>query len=573
MSLMQNSAWKKALDSCADPQRAHHYFERLTSTSMGTRLRRVSAEQARVLAALLSGSQALSELLAAHPDWLAGLLAAGVLQRPRWKDNLEFEVQGLLEQPVAAREYAEAYARLRSFKQKEMLRIAARDLGRLGDASEITREISDVADVCLGSVCRLCQQQLAERLGRPFHRDAEGRWQPTQFSVIGLGKLGGQELNYSSDVDVIFVYSEEGLVFKQPPEEIGTTGRGLGNHQFFVRLAEMFIAEVTRLAPEGSLFRIDLRLRPEGKAGPLARSLTSYENYYAQWGQTWERMMLIKARPVAGDPVLAAEVLETIQPFRYPRSLSQDVLQEIAGMKDRIEAEVVKAGEIERNVKLGRGGIREIEFVTQALQLLHGGRNPFLQDPQTLPALEKLARYNFLPTDRAQALTQSYRWLREVEHRLQMENNLQTHTIPTERRARERLAALMGFETVAEFETAHQSHARHVRETYDSLLKAEEPETLQTALPDLDRDRVEWLALLSDCSFRDTERAYHLIREFVHGPGYVHVSSRTVELALRLLPRLLVLCPDPGNSRRRGRYSRRPSCRIRTEWWRGWTVL
>jgi glutamate-ammonia-ligase adenylyltransferase len=211
-----------------------------------------------------------------------------------------------------------------------------------------------------------------------------------------MGKLGGQELNYSSDVDLIFVYTDEGHVFKEPPTRTQRRSKGLATHQFFKRLIEAFVAEVTRMAPEGMLFRIDLRLRPEGDAGPLARSLSSYENYYAQWGQTWERMMLIKARRVAGDASLAGEFLEMIQPFRYPRSLGEGALREIAAMKRRIESEVVRAGELGRNVKLGRGGIREIEFIVQTAQVLHAGRTPFLQGSQTLPLLDKLAQYQLL---------------------------------------------------------------------------------------------------------------------------------------------------------------------------------
>jgi glutamate-ammonia-ligase adenylyltransferase len=540
---MQNAAWRRVLETSADPMRAGRYYELLKSGSAGSRLKKTSAEQARIISAVLAGSEALSEWLIAHPDCL-GELEVDLLQRPRSKEALEERLARLLTARLGAGQYGEAYAGLREFKQREMLRIAARDLARLGGVPEITREISDLADVCLEWVYRLCWEQLASRLGRPYHRDAKGNWQPTKFSVIGLGKLGGQELNYSSDVDVVLVYSEEGATFKEPPRRNENAGRGLNNHPFFLRLAESFISEVARLTPEGSLFRIDLRLRPEGKAGPLVRSLTSYETYYAQWGQTWERMMLIKARPVAGDGVLGAEFLETIQPFRYPRSLNQRVLQEIAAMKDRIENEVVKSGEIERNVKLGRGGIREIEFVTQALQLLQGGRHPFIQDAQTLPGLEKLSRYNLLPPDEAQALSQAYCWLREVEHRLQMENNLQTHTIPTDRRSRDRLAALMGCQTVAEFERIHQRHTHNVRRTYDRLLKPDQPEPKQ-ALPDLDANRSAWLELLRARSFREPEKAFSLIYEFVRGPGYIHVSPRTVELALILVPKLLALCPTP----------------------------
>ena len=214
-----------------------------------------------------------------------------------------------------------------------MLRIAARDLARLGKLPEIMQEISDVADVCLERVWQVCYRQLAGRYGQPWHQDAGGHWQPTAGCVLGMGKLGGQELNYSSDVDVIFAYSEEGSVFKEPSGEPEQTRRTpvLTNHQFFNRLAEAFIAEVCRMTPEGALYRIDLRLRPEGDAGPLSRSLAGYENYYAQWGQTWERMMLIKARGVAGDAALAAEFLEMIQPFRYPRSINESVLQRGGG--------------------------------------------------------------------------------------------------------------------------------------------------------------------------------------------------------------------------------------------------
>src|SRR5208283_4074324 len=165
----------------------------------------------------------------------------------------------------------------------------------------------------------------------------------------------------------------------------------------------------------------------------LCRSLESCENYYAEWGQTWERMMLIKARPVAGDESLAAEFLEMIQSFRYPPSLSTDVLREVAAVKDRIETEVVGADELERNVKLGCGGIREIEFIVQSLQILHAGKQPFFQTGQTLPCLVKLAQYHLLSDEEARQLDAAYRFLRDVEHRLQMEENRQTHTIPADR--------------------------------------------------------------------------------------------------------------------------------------------
>jgi glutamate-ammonia-ligase adenylyltransferase len=376
---------------------------------------------------------------------------------------------------------------------------------------------------------------------------------------LGLGKLGGQELNYSSDVDVIFVYSEEGEVHKTPPgkkkardqKRSGRAGESrqpaLTNHQFFNRLAEAFVAELTRVTPEGTLYRIDLRLRPEGETGPLSRSLSGFENYYAQWGQTWERMMLIKARGVAGDSTLAAEFLEMIQPFRYPRSINESALREVGAMKDRIETEVVKAGELERNVKLGRGGIREIEFVVQSLQLLHAGRQPFLQGPQTLPALEKLVQYELLPPDSAGSLREAYVFLRNVEHRLQMEDNRQTHSIPVDRTALKRLARLMGLADEAAFEAARRKHTATVRRIFESVLKKEIPVSHSIApFPaEFAGAEAQWKQILAGHGFRDVDKAFRVLREFVEGPGYVHVSPRTRELACQLLPRLFQLCPKP----------------------------
>jgi hypothetical protein len=305
---MQWEIWERALARCADPARAREGLEKLRTTSAATALKRATAEQARILAALLSGSQVLSESLIAHPDWLSVASDPDYLRRPRKEQGLRRELTDRLRRLLAAREYAGALAAVRQFKQREMLRVAVRDLARLGSGAEITEEISNVADVCLDAVYQICRRQLTERLGEPYHCDLNDRWQPTTFCVLGLGKLGGQDLNYSSDIDVMFVYAEEGEVFKEKPRRGDEPGHRIPNHQFFRRLAEAIVAEVGRVTPDGMLFRIDLRLRPEGKAGPWARSLSSCENYYAQWGQTWERMMLIKARGVAGDAVLAAEL-------------------------------------------------------------------------------------------------------------------------------------------------------------------------------------------------------------------------------------------------------------------------
>ncbi len=541
---MKKPDWQKLAAASADPVRVRHFLTLLAATEAGPQLEKYSTDQMRVVVALLSGSQALGNLLVANPGWLS-VLDMEQLQYPRRVEGLRREMEDGLKPQLEACDYAGALAGLRRFKQREMLRIAARDLARFGDVVEITREISDLADVCLNAVWRICRSQFIGRFGQPFHQDADGNWQRTEFCVLGMGKLGGQELNYSSDVDVLFLYSDEGEVFKAPPMKETAQHPTMSNRQFFSKLAEAFIAEVSRVTADGMLFRIDMRLRPEGDAGPLCRSLESYENYYTEWGQTWERMMLIKARGVAGDENLAGEFLEMIQPFRFPGSMSADVLHEIAAVKDRIEKEIVGAEDLERNVKLGRGGIREIEFVAQSLQILHAGRLPFLQTAQTLPCLAKLAQYQLLTDVDAQQLDAAYRFLRDVEHRLQMEDNQQTHVIPTDHQAQQRLAGLMGFKSLAEFETALQRHTRNVRRVYDRLLKADAPKSTHAVLPPgFDGAEAEWENLLAAHSFRDPENAFRLLKEFAEGPGYVHVSPRTTELARRLILKFLALCPN-----------------------------
>src|SRR6267142_2483602 len=223
---MKSAAWFKALKTCADPRRARHFLELLSATEARLALQKASPEQTRILTALLSGSNALGTLLVAHPGWLAGL-TPDALKFPRSKQGLRSEAADWLQKPLGARDYASALARVREFKQRQMLRIAARDLARLANVSEIIQEISDTADLCLARVWQICQLQLSEHFGQPYHQDADGRWHRTEGAVLGMGKLGGQELNYSSDVDVILVYSEEGSVFKEEPRML-TSGRASG---------------------------------------------------------------------------------------------------------------------------------------------------------------------------------------------------------------------------------------------------------------------------------------------------------------------------------------------------------
>jgi glutamate-ammonia-ligase adenylyltransferase len=573
-AFIKSKIWQTVLKASADLERSRHLLESLAAAGAKSQLEKFSTDSMRAFVALSGGSQALGEMLLAHPDWLP-LLDIERLKYPRRAQGFQQELGPLLQSALKAQDYAAALSELRRFKQRELLRIAARDLARLSNVVEITHELSDVADVCLEAVLQIIRLQFTTRFGRPFHQDANGDWQSTAFAVLGLGKLGGQELNYSSDVDLMFVYDDEGEVYKEPPKGKETPRAVMSNHQFFGKLAEAFSAEVSRTTEEGFLFRVDLRLRPEGDAGPLVRSLESYENYYAQWGETWERMMLIKTRHVAGDKVLAAEFIEMVQAFRFPHSITERVLHEVTVVKDRIEREVVGEDKLERNVKLGRGGIREIEFIVQSQQVLHAGRSPFLQIPHTLPCLDKLAQYHLLTDDEARQLGDAYRFLRDVEHRLQMENNLQTHTLPTESKARLRLARLMDFNSWEKFEPVLKTHTGNVRGIYERLLKSESAGAKTGLPPEFDGAEAEWTSLLAAHSFREPETAFRVFKELAEGPGDVHVSPRSVELARELIPKFLALCPKKGfkvKAQSSKIHLNRESCLIRIAYSLDWRV-
>src|SRR5216117_2477469 len=317
-----------------------------------------------------------------------------------------------------------------------------------------------------------------------------------EFAILGLGKLGGSELNHSSDVDLLFLYSEEGQLTPH-----------ISYHEFFNRLGKRILETFSTPHPEGSLFRIDLRLRPEGSTGPLARSLESMENYYAGFGETWERLALIKTRGIAGSRELAYEFLRQHQPFIYPKSTTPDLLDEIANIKRRIERDLVGPDKLERDVKLGIGGIREIEFIVQALQLIHGAQHPFLQEPSMLKALRALRQLDLLPRDEVLALDNAYRFLRRVEHRLQIEAEQQTHVVPREPEALQRLALSLRFSSSERFKAALHEKMRAVRPIFERIVSG--TSTAPATVPEADDLEI----------FSDQKRATKALSDLAQGAG------------------------------------------------------
>jgi glutamate-ammonia-ligase adenylyltransferase len=362
-------------------------------------------------------------------DLLAWLAGDGRLLddvEPAW-----FQAAVDADAPPGAGEDAQFMAALRRFRRRHLARIAWRDLAGLAPIETVLAELSALAEACIGAACRHATAWLGRRHGLP--RDEHGREIP--LLVLGMGKLGGGELNFSSDIDLVFAFAGHG-------ETMGP--RPLSHEEFFTRVGKRVSQLLGTPTDEGFVYRVDLRLRPFGDSGPVAVSYDAIEDYLQQHGRDWERYAYVKARPVYGaEAGFESLYRDVLRPFVYRRYLDFGVFESLRGMKELIAREVERR-ELQQNVKLGPGGIREIEFIVQAFQLLRGGSNPRLQTRRLLEALPLLAGHKLLPAKTVAELQAAYRFLRRVENRLQEWNDEQTHELPEEPLARERLALAMG---------------------------------------------------------------------------------------------------------------------------------
>ncbi len=372
----------------------------------------MSADGQSLLEKIRLFSPYLSQVLQQQPS-----LAEEVFLREGYHTRLSRnQLAQKLRKHLDGREDFQAFGlSLRRFKQAEILRIAARDLGGRISLKECTQELTNLAQVCLESATAYCYRELVkEKNWNPILLEQKG------LVVLGLGKFGGEELNFSSDIDLIFLY--------QPLAELPFS---LGEQREFYQLLTRRITQSMAALMNGDLvFRVDLNLRPGGKDSELALSLESAVDYYQSEAKTWERMALIKARVVAGNPDLGRRFLEAVQPVVYRRFMDYSVLEDIRRLKDRIIQEARSHLLAENNIKLGPGGIREIEFIVQALQLVFGGRLPAVREKNTLAALRRLHQAHLLPKEEYRRLVRAYTYLRTLEHRLQMRHQRQTHSLP-----------------------------------------------------------------------------------------------------------------------------------------------
>ncbi|HST26876.1 MAG TPA: bifunctional [glutamate--ammonia ligase]-adenylyl-L-tyrosine phosphorylase/[glutamate--ammonia-ligase] adenylyltransferase [Rudaea sp.] len=425
---------------------------------------------------------------------------------------------------------AAAMAALRRYRRAEALRLIWRDVNGLDHVEQTLAGSSALAEACLSAALASAENLLVHRHGTP--RNVEGVAQ--RLVVIAMGKLGGGELNFSSDIDLVLTFADNGTSDGERP---------LANEAYFARLGQLLVKLLAEITVDGYAFRVDLRLRPFGNAGRVALPFAAMEQYYQREGRDWERYAWIKARPVAGDAVAGKRLLETLRPFVYRKYLDYTAFAGLREMKALIDTEVARK-DLASNLKLGPGGIREIEFVVQLLQLIRGGREPSLRETGLLPALAACERLGAMSLSSAKRLREAYRFLRRVENRVQMLRDEQTHDVPEDDFTRARMADALGF---ADWDALAQELARvrgAVAAEFADRLGAEKPATAA----DADAAQAYWQGLaggaakpaqLAQIGFRDTENLRNSLQALATGAGARALSARGRGRLDRLVPHLL----------------------------------
>ncbi|HYR83015.1 MAG TPA: hypothetical protein VE422_02940 [Terriglobia bacterium] len=442
----------------ADPDQALNYFERFARAALNkTRLFSYLKDSPRtleILARTLGGSPYMAEILIRDPHHFYWLTDPQVLYSGRKKREILRELAGTLK--VLADEQQQLDY-LRVLKRREMLHIGVRDLLRLCSVEETLAALSILAEALISATYWISSSALRRELGIPKNAF-------TGFTVLAMGKLGGGELNFSSDVDLMYLYATE-------QKEAGP----ISTSEYFRRLSQKITVGLNQFTGEGYVYRVDLRLRPEGKAGNIADSLDGFQRYYQSRMGTWERLALLKAWPVAGDRALGRAFLAMVRAFIYDLPFGRGALDDVRSMKRKMDEQMAARNQSSRNVKLGTGGIREIELIAQSLQVCHGGPAPGIHERNTLKALGALCDQSLISAEENDTLTRAYLFLRDVENKLQMVNDAQTHSLPRDHEELTICARLLGYSDNAgglaaeQFLRQYQHHTGHVNRIFEGI--------------------------------------------------------------------------------------------------------
>lgn len=568
--------WETIGDGVAeapDPALAAANLSRLLEQGSGSGTVLATPALCHDLLFVLGGSEHLTGvLLNQGRNWETAFLADRQSQGKSVDDHLS-ALRVLLPLDLPDEEFLRS---LRVYRNREYLRIGTRDLLALTTLEETVRDLSSLAEAAVEIAYGYVRSRLRTEYGEAVGEE-NGQQRPLGFVVFGMGKFGGEELNFSSDIDLIYLYERDAGP---------TTGGSRGTTEprtFFTQLAQRLTRVLGDLVAGGRVFRVDLRLRPDGMNGPLVNSLPNTLLYYESWGQTWERVALLKARPVAGDKELGEQFLREVAPFIFRRYLDFATIEDIKEMKARVERTLRREGHGGLNVKLGRGGIREVEFVAQALQLIHAGKDPHVRARSTLPGLDRLVEGKYLAATDRDTLQTAYRFLRHVEHKLQVVQDRQTHSLPTDEaglralarrlRIRKQRAAGSGqraaleerglisqspvvHDELAVFQETLQGHTEAVHQIFHSLFHGPEDEPISQ---DADTNRLleeihqeeRTLWRLQQLGFRNLTESYQHLKLLHDGPPHSPASPKRRKLLYALAPLLfreVSSAPDPDRA-------------------------
>ena len=491
-----------------------------------------SSQQAvPTLARIVACSDFIARVLSQEPGLLQIFCGPSGVEQPRHPGELTTTVQEIGRRIVHR---AELVVELRRLRHREVARIGWRDLAGWATLEEVVATLSELADAIIEIALACAHREVAERYGQPIGNDTG---LPIALTVFGLGKLGGRELNLSSDVDLIFAYAE-------PGETLGPSK--ISNQEFFIKLGQVLIAILEEPTADGIVYRTDMRLRPNGDSGPLVLSYDAMDHYYLTHGRDWERYALIKARPVAGDCLGGTQLLKTLRPFIYRKYLDFGAIDAIRSMKALIEREL-QHQDMSDHIKLGRGGIREIEFIVQSHQIIHGGRHQALQTPSIWSALTALESLGILDHQCVEQLRSGYDFLRRLEHRLQVLDDQQTHRIPKDPVEKQRIATAMVFDSESHLFSRLSQVTEDVHKIFVDIF---------TPVSDLDPRDTTYLAdiwqgelptdaatkRLTAAGFKESGKIIQLLENVRTSRFYLAYSREGRERFDRLLPLALEEC-------------------------------
>ena len=534
----------------ADPDCALNILERLFDVVTLNQLVTILSDSTRrqQLLMVLGGSPFLGGILCRNKIYFECLFIEGEIDCSNSEVQMLDDLRGSVSDSA---DFAELKSALRCYKAAQILRIGSRDLCGFASLIEVMEELSALAAACLQRAYEICGLQLQEEYGEPLQEGEEGGTRTATMTILGMGKFGGHELNFSSDIDLIYCYSSTS----------GETSGGrreekISLHRYFVKLAELITRALHQVTDDGFVFRVDTGLRPDGNNGDLAVSINGAEAYYESWGQSWERAALIKARPVAGDIALGEELLQRLKPFIYRRYLDFGMIEDIKLMKQKINTSLIRKEEGERNLKLGRGGIREIEFFIQTQQLVNAGTRPQLQYRNSLKMLQLLQQEELITPEDQQSLSAAYQFLRTVEHRIQVVQEQQTHSLPLNQRDLEILARRCSFSDYAEFFTELEQHRGEVGHIFKDLFYSAEEEEQESRPeanfifdPESDPDLVK--DLLEEKGFTNPDAAYDSLLMLRGGDPNKRLTRRGRRCLEKLAPLLIVellASPNPDQA-------------------------